>query len=136
MNKVRIHFSKVVICLLMMLASSHAHSALSCPAENRIEAQFENGAAWQMCWDSRLRENIVLSEHVTYDDSNVTYNDVTQFGLGAGYISTLTEEDCPGGKLTDIAGRAGLCELMSTGDDSYSTANGSGFGFWQRARRR
>jgi len=127
------------------LLGNSASANLSCPTENQINVQFDNGAAWQMCWDSRIRENIVLSEvhyqpvntepysvfnslrlsqlHVTYDDSNVTYNDVTQFGLGAGYISTLTEADCPGGTLANIGGRAGMCTLLSTGDDTYTTAN-------------
>jgi len=141
-----IHRISVALFLLLssMFFSSGVQAELNCPVENQIRTQFNNGAAWQMCWDSRVRENIVLSDvhyqpagkepfsvfstlrlsqlHVTYDDSNVTYNDVTQFGLGAGYISTLTEEDCPGGRLVEIGGRAGLCELISTGHDSYSTA--------------
>jgi len=124
---------------------STASTELDCPVENQIIASFDNGSGWNMCWDSRQRENIVLSDvsyqpadaepyaifntlrlsqlHVSYDDSNVTYNDVTQFGLGGGYVSTLDENDCPHGRLIDIAGRAGICEQISTGDDSYSTAS-------------
>lgn len=133
-------------CYLFMHTAA-ADAELSCPEVNQISVQFDNGAAWGMCWDSRLRENIVLSEayfqpadaepysvfsslrlsqlHVTYDDSNVTYNDVTQFGLGAGFISTLTPDDCPNGTLVDIGGRAGLCYLISAEKDTYSTANES-----------
>lgn len=140
-------YCAVVLALVLGLSIADKAMALSCPVENQISAQFDNGSAWSMCWDSRLRENIVLSEvsfqpadaepfsvfsslrlsqlHVTYDDSNVTYNDVTQFGLGAGYVSTLTEEDCPGGTLTDIGGRASLCTFQSDGNDQYSTANES-----------
>lgn len=138
-------FGNLALAAIVQLFSGPALAQLDCPIENQINASFENGSGWSMCWDSRVRENIVLSQvhyqaanaepysvfnslrlsqlHVSYDDSNVTYNDVTQFGLGAGYISTLDEQDCPNGRLVDIAGRAGLCELVSTGDDSYSTAN-------------
>jgi len=121
-----------------------AYAELSCATEQQILAEFDNGSAWRMCWESRTRENIVLSEvqfkpvdkpyysvfsslrmsqlHVTYDDSNVTYNDVTQFGLGAGYIKSLDENDCPSGELIDIAGRPGMCVTQSDADELYKTA--------------
>ena len=131
----------VFIAMLFIPTVLRAQSA--CPTEHQINASFENGAAWQMCWDSRKRENIVLSDvyfqpaggepfsvfnslrlsqlHVSYDDSNVVYNDVTEFGLGGGYVSQLTQADCPAGELIDIGGLKRLCSLLSTGDDSYTT---------------
>jgi len=120
---------------------------LSCPVENTISTDFENGAGWDMCWESRLRENIVLSDihyrgadgssikvisslrlaqlHVTYDDNKVTYNDVTQFGLGGGHVSTLIETDCPDGELIDIDDRAGMCKRLERGDTAYQAAGDS-----------
>lgn len=117
---------------------------LSCPVEHQLVIDFDNGAGWNLCWESKRRENIVLSDihyraanrqpfkvigtlrlaqlHVTYDDSNITYNDVTQFGLGGGYVTTLTERDCPLGELIDINGRAGLCKTYSRGVDAYRTS--------------
>lgn len=143
MNTLTRLMCSLAIAATAYLTSANASAQLACPVENQINAQFDNGAAWRMCWESRRRENIVLSSvhyqpanqepyqvfnslrlsqlHVSYDDSNVTYNDVTQFGLGGGYVSTLDEHDCPQGRLIDIDGRAGLCEFVSTGDDSYST---------------
>lgn len=143
----------MLLCLLFLAVvnlatvnSAHAQ-ALSCPATQQISERFDNGAAWDMCWEARQRENIVLSEisytpsggnpisvlaalrmaqlHVAYDDSNVTYNDVTQFGLGAGFRSTLVAENCPGGELIEIEGRAGMCKQLSQGDDAYRTPNES-----------
>jgi len=133
----------IVIFHVLLFFPDLAKSQMACPVENQIHAEFDNGAAWQMCWDSRKRENIVLSDvhyqpdggqaysvfstlrlsqlHVSYDDSNVTYNDVTEFGLGGGYVSELNEHDCPEGNLIDIGGIARLCTLLSTGDDSYTT---------------
>ncbi len=139
-----------VLCLAVLgLTGFNPATAqsLSCPVDQQISAQFDNGAAWAMCWEARQRENIVLSEisytppggaaisvlaslrmaqlHVAYDDSLVTYNDITQFGLGAGFRSTLVEENCPGGELIDIEGRAGMCKQLSKGDDAYRTPNES-----------
>ena len=104
---------------------------------------FENGAGWQLCWNSRDRENIVLSDihyrnsggeslkvisslrlsqlHVSYDDSTITYNDVTQFGLGAGFVSALDEADCPGGERIVFNGQPGLCKLRSSDGEAYHT---------------
>lgn len=118
-------------------------AALSCPAEFQITESFDNGASWEMCWEARQRENIVLSEisytppggalfpvlaqlrlaqlHVAYDDSEVTFNDVTQFGLGAGFRLTLVPENCPAGELITVEGRAGICKTLSAGDDAYRT---------------
>jgi len=133
----------IVVLLGLLWIPGVIKAQIACPVENQIKAEFDNGAAWQMCWDSRRRENIVLSDvhfqpagadaysvfnslrlsqlHVSYDDSNVTYNDVTEFGLGGGYVTELTEQDCPGGNLIDIGGIARLCTQLSTGDDSYTT---------------
>lgn len=137
--------SSAVLAATIYLFSGSVYAELDCPVENQIHASFDNGASWGMCWDSRARENIVLSNvhyqaagdepysifnslrlsqlHVSYDDSNVNYNDITQFGLGGGFVRTLTEADCPNGELINIAERAGLCKLISTGDDSYNTAS-------------
>ena len=135
----------MLYCFTLLHApSSHANS-LPCPVEQSISVTFENGAGWDMCWESKRRENIVLSEvhfnagdnittrvassirlaqlHVTYDDGKITYNDVTQFGLGGGYISTLFESECPNGELIEINGRAGLCKTISSRGAEQATSN-------------
>ena len=136
------------VVFILMAVSNHAVSApLNCPAENRISVDFDNGAGWDMCWESRLRENIVLSDiyyrsvenrefkvisslrlaqlHVTYDDNEVTFNDVTQFGLGGGHISALIDSDCPDGEIVNIAGRDGLCKRVSVEDTAYHASGDS-----------
>ena len=138
----------VTLLVISGLSNNHAiAAALECPAESRISVDFENGAGWDMCWQSMQRENIVLSDiyyksadresykvmsslrlaqlHVTYDDNKVAYNDVTQFGLGGGYVSTLTESDCIGGELINIGDRAGMCRRVSDDNTAYSAANHS-----------
>lgn len=127
--------------------SSAAAADLNCDADSRMTQSFSNGASWDLCWESRIRENLVLSEvhytppggeplrilstarlsqlHVAYDDSDVTYNDVTQYGLGGGYLLTLTEADCPQGELLEVQTRPAVCRWRSTGDEGYRTASRS-----------
>ncbi len=138
------------IVLLYLLYSWMPNPALArdeCDNEQHIQAEFGNGAAWSLCWNSRTRENLVLSHvryqppgqvflsvfnslslsqlHVSYDDDDITYNDVTQFGLGAHHVGTLTKNDCPDGELIDVNGSPGLCTRISEKDEAYQTAQGS-----------
>ena len=133
----------VVLWCLCSLFPVSAAASPSCPDEYRITVDFDNGAGWDFCWESKRRENIVLSDiyykgsdgsttrvisslrlaqlHVTYDDSNITYNDVTQFGLGGGYIAALDASECPEGELVDIGGKPGMCKRITRGDDAFRT---------------
>ncbi|MBX2886104.1 MAG: hypothetical protein KTR32_39480 [Granulosicoccus sp.] len=145
MNKRYILSVLLLVCsLLLSWTAALAEDALDCVNDQLINTEFNNGSAWRMCWESRQRENLVLSQvqfkpangqyfpvfsslrlsqlHVTYDDSNVTYNDVTQFGLGAGYVRELDTNDCPFGELLGINTKPGLCVTVSDGKDLYSTA--------------
>lgn len=119
----------------------------SCSDDSRISQQFDNGAIWEFCWESRTRENLVLSDiiytppgaqplkvistarlsqlHVAYDDSDVTYNDVTQYGLGAGFLLTLDYSDCPDGELLNVGSRPGLCKRLTSSESGYQTATRS-----------
>jgi len=135
-----------IIVLLFGHGTSNAiaqQGASECQEEFRISQQFDNGAKWELCWESRVRENLVLSDvsytppdgqplkiissarlsqlHVAYDDSDVTYNDVTQFGLGGGFLLTLDERDCPNGQLLNIQERPALCKRLVTAESGYQT---------------
>lgn len=136
-----------LFALLSLVACTHLANAAgpTCEPESRITQAFDNGSVWDMCWESRIRENLVLSDiyytppngkpfrvlssarlsqlHVAYDDSNVTYNDVTQYGLGGGYLLTLTSADCPLGQLLEIQKRPALCVWRNTAETGYRTVN-------------
>ncbi len=134
----------LAIIFIVFPGSASAQEA-SCAPDSRITEQFDNGAVWDLCWESRIRENLVLSDvhytppageplrvlssarlsqlHVAYDDSDVTYNDVTQFGLGGGFLLTLSAEDCPDGELLIIQSRPALCKWRSTAESGIQTAN-------------
>jgi len=124
-----------------------AASTPRCEAPSRITHDFYNGARWDFCYASRIRENLVLSDvfytppdgttlrvlssarlsqlHVAYDDSDVTYNDVTQYGLGGGYLLTLSAEDCPGGTLLNVQTRPAICLTRSVTDVGLHTPSQS-----------
>jgi len=150
----------VVGCLY---PESGESATLACADEYRITVDFENGAGWDLCWESKQRENIVLSDihfksadsqfndrsrdqgvsqagngysrvisslrlaqlHVTYDDGLVTYNDVTQFGLGGGRIAILDEPECPAGELININDHPRMCKQITRGDDAFRTTTDS-----------
>ncbi len=116
-----------------------------CGNTKPIQVQFANGAGWAFCVDNRVRENLVLSNlryvnvdgdpfsvlasagisqlHVAYDDSNVTYNDVTQFGLGDGFMLDLSEADCPEGTILGNGGRAAICVTQIKSTSAHRTQN-------------
>jgi len=130
--------------MLFELTTATVHASANCDNEFRITHKFDNGASWDLCWESRIRENLVLRDihftppngkalrvlssarlsqlHVAYDDSDVTYNDVTQYGLGGAYLLPLTEADCPNGKLHAIQTRNALCVWLNESDGGYRTA--------------
>lgn len=144
--------TRAISCLLLLLfgifplypGAQVAHaSEPNCAVDSRITQHFDNGATWDLCWESRVREHLVLSDvhytppgkepfrvlssarlsqlHVAYDDSDVTYNDVTQFGLGGSFLLTLGEAECPAGQLLDVQTRPALCSWLKQGDNGSRT---------------
>jgi len=107
----------------------------SCPTGNTIAKSFSSGAAWDMCWEVRNQEGVVLSDiyyttannirrrvlgeaslsqiQTEYDDGSVSEFLVTQYGLGGSNLQTLTNAMCEGGQLRRNAGRDVLCEVTT-----------------------
>ena len=101
---------------LLFFAPSGA-GAQPCSNEFKITHQFESGARWDLCWEVRFLEGIVLHDvryktpagfemrlfdevaisqiHVPYDDnSSIRYHDVTDYGMGD------TDTSCPPNGVT------------------------------------
>lgn len=138
---------RLLIVLAGLTSSALAQAEPQCSGNALISETFSNGARWEMCWESRVRENLVLNDvfytapegerkrilssarlsqlHVAYDDSDVTYNDVTQYGLGGGYRVNLAQADCPLGELLYVQTRPAICRWRSKGHDHYRTASRS-----------
>lgn len=147
MNRLQLCGLILLVNVALLLASPSSIAAPNCSGDALISETFANGARWEMCWESRIRENLVLSDayytppngtakkilssarlsqlHVAYDDSDVTYNDVTQYGLGGGYLVELSATDCPSGDLLTVQTRPAICKWRSKGNDNYRTASRS-----------
>lgn len=137
----------MVLLFVCLPGEASAQAAPECSGDALISETFDNGARWEICWESRIRENLVLSDvfytppqglrkrilntarlsqlHVAYDDNDVTYNDITQYGLGGGYLVSLAQADCPFGELLYVQTRPTICRWRSKGLDHYRTPSRS-----------
>ncbi|MBV7330227.1 hypothetical protein KFU94_18650 [Chloroflexi bacterium TSY] len=109
----------------------------TCAAENPIVETLESGARWELCWEVRNQEGIVLHEiyyttpsglrrkilkqanlaqiHVAYDDGERAHL-LTEYGLGNERLVPLTSEECLDGTLLSDGvntDRAILCKQIS-----------------------
>lgn len=128
------HLSILLIFLIPGAPTAFAQTLTgpTCAAPWRVDQTLANGARWQMCWERRLREGIVLQDvfftntagvtrrvlaeaavaqiHVPYDDNMARYHDVSDYGLGKDqYINALTQAECPGGQLLNDGTRNVVC---------------------------
>lgn len=123
----------------LLLASSglsttaHAqNTGPTCTAPWNISQTLSNGARWEMCWERRDREGLVLSDihytnslgikrkvlaeiavaqiHVPYDDNRARYHDVSDYGLGTNsHQNDLAPADCPAGQLISDGTKNVVC---------------------------
>ncbi len=116
-----------------------------CADQYYVEATLPNQSRWDMCWEHRNREGIVLHNihytpkngtrrmvlyqaavaqiHVPYDDNGARYHDVSDYGLGGNYMTALTAQECVGGQLLSYSGKNVLCQQITPRDDAYSVDN-------------
>ncbi len=125
----------------MLLWQMPAMAAEFCADQYYIDVTLPNQARWDMCWEHRSREGIVLHKvhytprngerrqvlneatiaqiHVPYDDNGTRYHDVTDYGLGSRYISNLKPEECPGGSLLRLGSKRLICQQLISRDNAY-----------------
>lgn len=152
MNKARIkaNFALLALSSLLLSNSSFARpNTSSCAAGNTISKTFSSGAAWDLCWEVRNEEGVVLSDihykaagstrrkvlgemslsqiQTEYDDNSADQFLVTDFGLGGSSLQTLNSSMCEGGQLHKDGGRNVLCEV--------SRANGYIYRYRDNTRR-
>ncbi len=118
-----------------------AQAGANCSSQYYIDRLLPTGARWQMCWESRQREGVVLYDiyytpvggsarkvlaqanlgqiHVPYDDNAARYHDSTDSGLGGSYLTDLVTNDCPGGTLLQHIGRNVVCTRVNDRGYAY-----------------
>lgn len=131
---------------MLLLTASNLYltpgiAAEFCSDDYYINVTLANGARWDMCWEERNREGIVLHKvhytpqsgqrrlilssaslaqiHVPYDDNGARYHDISDYGLGGNYMVDLRQTDCPTGKLLRFGNRPVICEQVSASDHGF-----------------
>ncbi|TXH72006.1 MAG: hypothetical protein E6Q85_07070 [Thiothrix sp.] len=133
-----------LLCLAMLMTwQRHAHAAEFCSDAYYIDVKLPNQARWDLCWEHRTREGIILSKihytphngqrrlvlnqaglaqiHVPYDDNGARYHDISDYGLGGNYMTALNANDCPGGKLLKFGSKSVICQQNETRGSAFST---------------
>jgi len=125
----------LVVVGVLLLAATWMHGSArllaqsehACSAAYRIDKTLPTGTRWEMCWEQRALDGIVLYDitmtppgearrlilaqaglaqvHVPYDDNGARFHDVTDFGFGGSYLQNLTAAECPAGTLIPYGGR-------------------------------
>ena len=116
------------------LPAAQAQSGVNCSAAYRVDETLPTGARWELCWEQRALEGIVLYDvtytppggprrlviaqasvaqiHVPYDDNGARFHDVTDYGLGNQFLLDLSPEECPGGALLKHGAKDALCKQV------------------------
>ena len=141
---------RLIIALILFVAAGFAiigakqltaQAGANCSGDYFIDQQLPTGARWQMCWENRQREGIILYDvyytplggptrkvlaqanlaqiHVPYDDNGARYHDSTDSGLGSSYLTTLTSFDCPNGIVLQYLGRGVVCVQVQSRGYAY-----------------
>lgn len=137
------------LCLLLFVSGSlYANASFAaefCSDDYYVDVTLANGARWDLCWEQRNREGIVLHKvhytpkagqrrlilnsaslaqiHVPYDDNGARYHDISDYGLGGNYMVVLRQTDCPAGNLLTFEDRSVLCRQVSQTDRGFRYQN-------------
>jgi primary-amine oxidase len=115
--------------------------SIACSSSNLIDVTLSSGARWEMCWETRTMEGIVLHDitytapgqparmvlaqanlaqiHVPYDDNGARFHDLSDYGLGGGNLNDLTPADCPNGALIRDGSKDVLCQQVQAAGYVY-----------------
>jgi primary-amine oxidase len=118
--------------LFWRYAPVDAQPGANCSAPYLVDQTFANGARWQLCWEHRSLDGIVLRDiyftppggtarrvlslgsiaqvHVPYDDNSARFHDVTDDGFGDTNLNDLTAADCPDGVLLKHGAKDAVCQ--------------------------
>ena len=132
------------LILLPTITLSALAQELGCSAEYQVSETLSSGARWDMCWEHKAREGIILHDihytppnattleiinqasiaqiHVPYDDNGARYHDVSDYGLGDNNLNNLTAADCPDGHLLQHNGKQILCQITEQRGLAYASA--------------
>ena len=122
----------IVLGIHFFLPTEEALAAPPCSAPYAIDVTLTNGGRWEMCWETRSKEGVVLrqvyftppggtrwkilwqaslaSAFVPYDDGSPRFYDLTFYGLGGSRLNNLTAAECPNGTRIYDGSKYILCQ--------------------------
>lgn len=120
--------------LLLRYQTTGAQAGANCSAPYLVDKTFTNGARWQLCWEQRNLDGIVLRDvyftppggtqqrvlaqgsisqvHVPYDDNSARFHDITDDGFGNENLNDLTPAECPDGTLLRDGSKDVICQQV------------------------
>ena len=143
---ISVFFTLMLLSLMLLTGTAQARpNAEACQLGHSLSKTFSSGAKWDMCWEVRPEEGIVLSEiyyapaghtrrrilgvagisqiQTEYDDGSSSEFLVTDAGLGGSNLQTLSNEICDG-QLHKDSGRKVLCSMSQSAGYIYRYKNG------------
>lgn len=119
---------------LWLYAPTRAQPGANCSASFFVDQTLSNGARWQLCWEHRNLDGIVLRDiyytppggaarrvlaqgsisqvHVPYDDNSARFHDITDDGFGGNNLNDLTPAECLEGVLLKYGAKNALCQQI------------------------
>ena len=144
-TKTPLNFLALLFVVTHLLYLTPSKAAEFCSDDYYINVTLANGARWDLCWEQRNREGIILHKvhytpaagqrrmvlssaslaqiHVPYDDNGARYHDISDYGLGGSYMVGLRQTDCPAGKLLKLDNKPVICEQISQSDHGFRYQN-------------
>lgn len=133
---------KGVLFLGLLLSGANTlQAAEHCSDSYSIDKTLSNGARWDMCWTHNnnhgiryhhiyytpkdgtrrmvLRDAAVSQIHVPYDDNGARYHDVSDYGLGGGYLRDMVSSECPGGTMHRYGSKDAVCSQITKQGAAY-----------------
>lgn len=129
----------LLLCLVMGMGSAQA--AQHCDDNYSIDQTLDSGARWDMCWthdDNHgiryhhiyytpkngtrrmvLMDAAISQIHVPYDDNGARYHDVSDYGLGGGYLRDISSAECSGGTLRKHGTKDAVCTQVQKNGAAY-----------------
>ena len=136
--------------LLQPYRPTDAQAGANCSSPYLVDEILANGARWQLCWEQRNLDGIVLRSvyftppggtqqrilaqgsisqvHVPYDDNSARFHDITDDGFGNENLNDLTPEECPGGTLLKDGTKDALCRQIKPRGHAFKGLGAQGQG--------
>ncbi len=122
---------KTVLVFSLFFAYKATIAAPICQSGQKISQTFVNGSKWELCWEHKDKQGIILKEiffttpaglerkvlkeasvaqiHVAFDDASHRVFHLDDYGLGGDSLQNLANSQCTNGQLLAVGAKNVLC---------------------------